>query len=77
MSGPSRVRFTEHARLRITRRRLGLDLIEAVVLEAHDRRGRNSGQADWRLFHRGVVILYDWSAGEDETTALVRSAWRR
>ena len=77
MSGPGRVRFTEHARMRITRRRLGLDMIESVVLQAHGERGRNPGQADWRLVHRGVVVLYDWPATGDETTALVRSAWRR
>ena len=77
MSEPSRVRFTQHAHMRITRRRLGLDLIDSVVLEAHGRRGRNPGQADWRLVHRGVVVLYDWPAAGDETTALVRSAWQR
>lgn len=81
MSGvdaPSRVEFTEHARWQLTRRRMGLDLIESVVLEAHQQRQRNSGRADWRLRHRGVIVIYDWPGGDgDETTALVRSAWRR
>lgn len=76
MSGPGRVRFTDHARRQLARRRLGLDLIEALVLEAHGQRRGNPGRADWRLELRGVVVVYDWPA-DDAATALVRSAWRR
>ncbi|MGH3609254.1 MAG: hypothetical protein ACRDRD_14350 [Pseudonocardiaceae bacterium] len=77
MTGPSRVRFTAHARLRLDRRRLGLDQVETLVLEAHERRTRNQGQADWRLAQGEIIVLYDWPAAEDQTLALVRSAWRR
>jgi len=59
------------------RRGIGRDLIEAVVLEAHDRRRRNPGRADWRLLHRGIVVLYDWPVAGDPTLALIRTAWRR
>lgn len=76
MSGPGRVRFTDHARRQIARRRLGLDLVEALVLESHGQRRSNPGRANWRLEVRGVVVLYDWPS-EDAATALVRSAWRR
>lgn len=77
MSGPSGVRFTGHTHRRAGQRRIGLDAIEAAVLNGHDRRRRNPGQADWRLTHHGLVVLYDWPADDDPTLALVRSAWRR
>jgi len=77
VAGPSRVRFTVHARRRLDRRRLGLDQVETLVLKAHQRRTRNQGQADWRLAQGDIIVLYDWPAGADQTLALVRSAWRR
>lgn len=77
MKGPSRVRFTAHARLRLDRRGLDFAHAERLILEMHERRTRNRGQADWRLVDGDVVILYDWPVEADETLALVRSAWRR
>lgn len=75
--GPSRVRFTGHASSRHAARRISRDLIEAVILEAHDRRERNPGRADWRLTDRGIIVVYDWPVDGDGSLALVRSAWRR
>jgi hypothetical protein len=74
---PTRIRFTRHARIRVERRRLSLNQVETIVLEAHGRRTRNQGRADWRLVVGEIVVLYDWPAAGDESLALVRSVWRR
>jgi hypothetical protein len=77
MSSPTRARFGDHARRPIPQRRLSRDQVEAVVIPGHDQRTRNSGRADWRLRHRGIVVLYDWPDDGDPTSVLVRSAWRQ
>jgi hypothetical protein len=74
---PSHVRLSDHVHARAPSRRIGVDLVEAVVLEEHHLRRRDPGRADWRLEARGIVVLYDWPHGADPTTAFVRSVWRR
>jgi hypothetical protein len=78
MPGPHLVRLTDHAAWRAERRGIGRDLIEALVLEAHEQgRVNKGGAAAWRIEARGIVVLYDWPAGDDRAAALVRSVWRR
>ena len=77
MSGPTRVVLTDHARLRAAQRRIAVDAIEAAIVGAYDQRRVNQGSADWRVEHRGIVVLYDWPGGGDVATAVVRSAWRQ
>ena len=78
MPGPHLVRLTDHAAWRAERRGIGRDLIEALVLDAHEQwRANAGGAAEWRIEARGVVVVYDWPAGDDRAVALVRSVWRR
>jgi len=72
------IRFTDHATWRAGRRGVDLAAAEAIVLDLHATRLRNTGgAAEWRLDGRGVVVLYDWPTGDDRGVALVRSVWRR
>ncbi len=73
---PAIVAFTLHAERRAVERRLALHELAELVLEHHDQRRRNSGQADWLIRANNVAIAYDWPDGSDATTALVISAWR-
>ena len=75
-ASPAIVAFTRHAEQRALERRLDLSDIGELLLSRHDQRRRNHGQADWLLRARGVTIAYNWPDGDDETTALVISAWR-
>lgn len=74
--GPALVVFTWHAERRAVERGLVLSELAELVLNHHDRRRRNPGEADWVIHAAGVVIVYDWPDGNDATTALVISAWR-
>jgi len=78
LTGPSPaiVAFTRHAERRAAERRLTLHEIAELLLKHHDRRRRNSGEADWLIRAGGIAIAYDWPDGTDATTALVISAWR-
>lgn len=75
-ASPAIVAFTRHAEGRILERRLDLVDIAELLLSHHDQRRRNPGEADWLVRVRGVAIAYDWPDGDDDTTALVLSAWR-
>lgn len=74
-ASPAVVVFTRHAELRALER--GLDLQEiADLLSRHDRRRRNPGPADWLVRGSSITIVYNWPDGDDQTAALVLSAWR-
>jgi len=73
---PALVAFTRHAERRALERGMALGELADLVLMHHDRRLRNSGEADWIIHAGGVAIVYHWPDGTDPTTALVISAWR-
>jgi hypothetical protein len=68
--------FTRHAERRLAERRLTAREIAELVTEHHGQRRRNPGDADWLIRARGIAVAYDWPDGEDETTAVVITAWR-
>jgi hypothetical protein len=73
---PALVAFTRHVERRALERGLALGELAELVLTHHDRRLRNSGEADWVIHAGGTGIVYDWPDGSDSTTALVISVWR-
>lgn len=75
-TSPVIVVFTRHAERRALERRLDLYDVGELLLSHHDQRRRNPADADWLVRTRGVAIAYDWPDGDDETTAVVISAWR-
>lgn len=75
-ASPAIVVFTRHAERRALERRLELHDVAGLLLSHHDQRRRNPGEADWLVLARGVAIAYNWPDGDDDTTALIISAWR-
>ena len=46
-----------------------------MLLSNHDRRKCNPGEADWIVTGNGLVVVYIWPDGTDETMARVVSLW--
>jgi len=72
---PTRVVFTAHGEEKAHRFSRSLDAIANLVLTNHERRQRNPGEADWVVTGGGLVIVYNWPDGDDETAARVVSLW--
>lgn len=73
--------WTDHAVLRLARRRLERSDVEEAIRASHDERRVNEGEADWLvkgMTPLGVRIeaIYDHPVGDDETTIRIVSAWR-
>ncbi len=72
---PSHVTWSEHALVKAhllgyARRDVG------AHPRRHDRRGRNTGAADWLVKSGRVMVAYKFP-GADELTAQVVTLWRR
>lgn len=73
--------WTEHAILRLAKRRLERSDVEEAILASHDEREANEGEADWliqAMTPLGVRIeaIYDHPIGNDDSAVRVVSAWR-
>ena len=74
---PAIVIFSRHAERRLAERGLTPGDVARLLLENHERRRRNPGDADWMLHVGDVAIAYVWLDGDDATTAVVVTAWRQ
>jgi hypothetical protein len=72
---PIRVVFSDHAVERAARFGVSFRDVGELVLDAHGRRRRNPGSADWRVGGRGLVVVYDWPVDDDAATARVVTVW--
>ena len=73
---PAIVALTQHAERRISERGLSVGDVAELVLTEHLRRRRNPGEADWLVRGSGLAVAYNWPDGDDETMAVVITAWR-
>lgn len=75
--GPSIVSWTDHAFDKSQREGWVPTDVEAAVLDQHDRRRANAGDADWLLAAGRLVVAYDWPADGDAIYAPIVTVWRR
>lgn len=73
--------WTEHARMRLTQRRLDEADIEQAIREGHRERQVNDGRAEWLV--SGVLAdgtafeaIYDHPHGDDGAAVRIVSVWR-
>lgn len=74
---PRLVRLTRHAADRCREYGRSPQEVADLVLAEHDRRERNSGDADWLLTGHGMVVAYDWPDERDRAVARVVTIWPR
>jgi len=74
--GPSRVRWTGHARVKAQLLNAPPADIEDAVIEGHGSRRSNRGPAAWRLIVGRWVILYDYPDEDDASSARIVTLWR-
>ena len=73
---PSHVTWSEHALVKARLLGYARSDVEALILAGHDRRGRNTGAADWLARSGRLMVAYNFPA-TDELTAHVVTLWRR
>jgi hypothetical protein len=74
---PVSVRWTRHALDKAQQLGFARHDVEAALLQRHDGRRRNAGQAGWQLVVGRLVIVYDYPDGDDALVARVVTVWRR
>lgn len=77
MNRPSRVVFTDHAAERAELYGIPYNDVADAVLDGHDGRRRNPGQAGWQIRSTRLVVVYEWPDEGDPGVARVVSLWPR
>jgi hypothetical protein len=73
---PNFVEWSRHARVKAQLEAWTPTDVERVVIEGHERRERNPGDADWLLRAGRLVVAYNWPSGGDELRVRIVSVWR-
>lgn len=74
---PTRVAWTDHALVKASVLGLARLDVERWIIEEHATRVRNAGNADWRVTHGRIVIVYNHPDGDDHAMARIVTVWRR
>jgi hypothetical protein len=73
--------WTEHARDRLSQRRLAASDIEQAIGDGHSSREVNDGHAEWLVSGEtadgtAFEAIYDHPHGDDDTAVRIVSVWR-
>lgn len=74
---PVSVRWTHHALDKARQLGFARHDVEATLLEHHQERRRNTGEAAWQIIAGRLVIVYEHPDGDDLLAARVVTLWRR
>jgi hypothetical protein len=74
---PISVRWTDHALAKAQQIGFTRAGVEALLLDGHQGRRRNDGDAEWRLTVGRLVIAYEHPDGDDQLVARIVTVWRR
>jgi hypothetical protein len=74
---PVSISWTQHALAKAQMLGFARHDVEIALLDHHEKRRRNPGQAAWQLMAGRLVIVYEHPDGEDPLSARIVTLWRR